>query len=182
VFAGTVSYTPAISVAGWSSPVARQAHNLKAAGSNPAPATKKYQYDQRHARRPPGRFLLVRTSCQRLVNVLRGPLKSRRRLLAEDVQRRGSLALRSNPILSWANSTHQLLELMVKVRSLCLPGRIRCVDGLHSRICICYPAHGIRTDLVIPQGPRRGETRRPRLACSFPKKSNRQGCLPRGFR
>jgi hypothetical protein len=28
--------------AGWSSPVARQAHNLKAAGSNPAPATKIY--------------------------------------------------------------------------------------------------------------------------------------------
>ena len=27
--------------AGWSSLVARQAHNLKAAGSNPAPATKK---------------------------------------------------------------------------------------------------------------------------------------------
>jgi hypothetical protein len=27
-------------LAGWSSPVARQAHNLKAAGSNPAPATK----------------------------------------------------------------------------------------------------------------------------------------------
>ena len=26
--------------AGWSSPVARQAHNLKVAGSNPAPATK----------------------------------------------------------------------------------------------------------------------------------------------
>src|SRR5215469_8887022 len=26
-------------IAGWSSPVARQAHNLKAAGSNPAPAT-----------------------------------------------------------------------------------------------------------------------------------------------
>ena len=31
-------------VAGWSSPVARQAHNLKAAGSNPAPATKKHKY------------------------------------------------------------------------------------------------------------------------------------------
>ncbi len=30
---------PIPSVAGWSSPVARQAHNLKAAGSNPAPAT-----------------------------------------------------------------------------------------------------------------------------------------------
>ena len=28
--------------AGWSSPVARQAHNLKAAGSNPAPATNPY--------------------------------------------------------------------------------------------------------------------------------------------
>ncbi len=30
---------PTLSVAGWSSPVARQAHNLKVAGSNPAPAT-----------------------------------------------------------------------------------------------------------------------------------------------
>jgi hypothetical protein len=29
--------------AGWSSPVARQAHNLKAAGSNPAPATSVYR-------------------------------------------------------------------------------------------------------------------------------------------
>jgi hypothetical protein len=28
--------------AGWSSPVARQAHNLKVAGSNPAPATKSF--------------------------------------------------------------------------------------------------------------------------------------------
>jgi hypothetical protein len=35
-------HVPATNVtgAGWSSPVARQAHNLKAAGSNPAPATK----------------------------------------------------------------------------------------------------------------------------------------------
>jgi hypothetical protein len=31
--------THVIPAAGWSSPVARQAHNLKAAGSNPAPAT-----------------------------------------------------------------------------------------------------------------------------------------------
>ena len=31
--------TPSEDDAGWSSPVARQAHNLKAAGSNPAPAT-----------------------------------------------------------------------------------------------------------------------------------------------
>ena len=29
-----------LSVAGWSSPVARQAHNLKVVGSNPTPATK----------------------------------------------------------------------------------------------------------------------------------------------
>lgn len=32
-------WTPSLVVAGWSSPVARQAHNLKVAGSNPAPAT-----------------------------------------------------------------------------------------------------------------------------------------------
>ena len=30
-------------IAGWSSPVARQAHNLKVVGSNPAPATKEKQ-------------------------------------------------------------------------------------------------------------------------------------------
>ena len=37
-----VTAFPGIAVtfgAGWSSPVARQAHNLKVAGSNPAPAT-----------------------------------------------------------------------------------------------------------------------------------------------
>ena len=28
-----------LSIAGWSSPVARQAHNLKVVGSNPTPAT-----------------------------------------------------------------------------------------------------------------------------------------------
>src|SRR5687768_1990222 len=39
--------------AGWSSPVARQAHNLKVAGSNPAPATK----SARPAKSPAG-FLL----------------------------------------------------------------------------------------------------------------------------
>ena len=30
---------PRLLIAGWSSPVARQAHNLKVVGSNPAPAT-----------------------------------------------------------------------------------------------------------------------------------------------
>src|SRR5277367_2713749 len=39
-------YRQPITVAGWSSPVARQAHNLKAAGSNPAPATKSSPLDQ----------------------------------------------------------------------------------------------------------------------------------------
>ena len=34
-----IAYCRLASDAGWSSPVARQAHNLKAAGSNPAPAT-----------------------------------------------------------------------------------------------------------------------------------------------
>ena len=41
------------SVAGWSSPVARQAHNLKAAGSNPAPATTAIELDT-----PPSRAAL----------------------------------------------------------------------------------------------------------------------------
>ena len=35
--------------AGWSSPVARQAHNLKAAGSNPAPATNTYRQTDTHS-------------------------------------------------------------------------------------------------------------------------------------
>jgi hypothetical protein len=38
--------------AGWSSPVARQAHNLKVTGSNPVPATR---YEKSPAR--PGFFL-----------------------------------------------------------------------------------------------------------------------------
>ncbi len=42
-FCSSKDYSTSKSIAvnaGWSSPVARQAHNLKAAGSNPAPATK----------------------------------------------------------------------------------------------------------------------------------------------
>ena len=35
----TRAYVQSFQIAGWSSLVARQAHNLKAAGSNPAPAT-----------------------------------------------------------------------------------------------------------------------------------------------
>ena len=39
--------------AGWSSPVARQAHNLKVAGSNPAPATKWSSITNSYIRRNP---------------------------------------------------------------------------------------------------------------------------------
>jgi CspA family cold shock protein len=39
-FVDRINRQSSLPSAGWSSPVARQAHNLKAAGSNPAPATK----------------------------------------------------------------------------------------------------------------------------------------------
>ena len=47
--------------AGWSSPVARQAHNLKVAGSNPAPATKFQNSfsDHRAPSTTPGPFAFV---------------------------------------------------------------------------------------------------------------------------
>src|SRR5438552_16282547 len=43
--------------AGWSSPVARWAHNPKVAGSNPAPATNQVAELDRGWRRPPPSFL-----------------------------------------------------------------------------------------------------------------------------
>ena len=49
------------SPAGWSSPVARQAHNLKVAGSNPAPATKITQVSQYLMGRPRGAALSFST-------------------------------------------------------------------------------------------------------------------------
>ena len=45
--------------AGWSSPVARQAHNLKVAGSNPAPATKITQVSQYLMGRPRGAAFFI---------------------------------------------------------------------------------------------------------------------------
>src|ERR1700722_7190257 len=45
--------------AGWSSPVARQAHNLKVIGSNPIPATKLDPVDQASRPRLPGFFVAV---------------------------------------------------------------------------------------------------------------------------
>ena len=58
--------------AGWSSPVARQAHNLKAAGSNPAPATKTLQHISflRSALR--GAFCVQQT-CQHSVGKTQAP-------------------------------------------------------------------------------------------------------------
>src|SRR4051794_22066850 len=51
------------SFAGWSSPVARQAHNLKVAGSNPAPATT--DGDEPPLASPAGRFLLLIVGSQK---------------------------------------------------------------------------------------------------------------------
>ncbi len=48
---GTTPDTPNTPNAGWSSPVARQAHNLKVVGSNPTPATKLSSHYQRLSRR-----------------------------------------------------------------------------------------------------------------------------------
>ena len=41
-----VSAEASLGAAGWSSPVARQAHNLKVVGSNPTPATTMLQGSQ----------------------------------------------------------------------------------------------------------------------------------------
>ena len=61
--------SPITTDAGWSSPVARQAHNLKVIGSNPIPATKirsKNQYDNSRIRhRPDGIFAYVNFSSAR---------------------------------------------------------------------------------------------------------------------
>ena len=56
--------------AGWSSPVARQAHNLKAAGSNPAPATNVYRKSP--WRKKPGAFSLSRPTRRFFDGVLLG--------------------------------------------------------------------------------------------------------------
>ena len=53
----------AISVAGWSSPVARQAHNLKVVGSNPTPATK--NINNHNALRPAFRGAFCCLACCR---------------------------------------------------------------------------------------------------------------------
>jgi hypothetical protein len=59
--------------AGWSSPVARQAHNLKAAGSNPAPATS----INCRAPGPKGRGLFSLRGVAKLSSLCRNSLKRR---------------------------------------------------------------------------------------------------------
>ena len=65
---------PFSAIAGWSSPVARQAHNLKAAGSNPAPATKPSSKPKSEKKAPdaraPGAFLRrgLRTRLRKQLN------------------------------------------------------------------------------------------------------------------
>ena len=61
-------------------------HNLKAAGSNPASATKNTKHYQRLQSRALRSAFVVPNSCQHLVNVYRGPL------------RRGPFACRALPI------------------------------------------------------------------------------------
>lgn len=51
--------------AGWSSPVARQAHNLKVAGSNPAPATNAHTYEHSHTSTASKRPQARRPTCPR---------------------------------------------------------------------------------------------------------------------
>src|SRR5579884_4530936 len=60
-------FLPVLCGAGWSSPVARQAHNLKVAGSNPAPATKFPKQDQRLRQTPRTRVRGVRLSTPQYV-------------------------------------------------------------------------------------------------------------------
>ena len=56
--------------AGWSSPVARQAHNLKVAGSNPAPATNITNFQKTLASNWPyfllSRYSLIQTYSKKL--------------------------------------------------------------------------------------------------------------------
>ena len=62
--------------AGWSSLVARQAHNLKVAGSNPAPATKKFHktntYERAYNLRVVGFSILVVLFCNIYCNFVSG--------------------------------------------------------------------------------------------------------------
>ena len=59
--------------AGWSSPVARQAHNLKVTGSNPVPATKSTERNVRAAKAvPPGTAFCVSKVISRSVCMQQG--------------------------------------------------------------------------------------------------------------
>jgi hypothetical protein len=63
--------------AGWSSPVARQAHNLKVTGSNPVPATKR----QQHNNASPSRLTAWRACVRSLADTPPRRLPARRRTM-----------------------------------------------------------------------------------------------------
>jgi hypothetical protein len=63
--------------AGWSSPVARQAHNLKVAGSNPAPATTETCKSFHSRRLPSSSSAHSARNLSRLASVSRTPLSIR---------------------------------------------------------------------------------------------------------
>ena len=58
--------------AGWSSPVARQAHNLKVIGSNPIPATKLSPVSQALGPYLPGFFMATARSLLRRLSIAKG--------------------------------------------------------------------------------------------------------------
>ena len=65
-------------VAGWSSPVARQAHNLKVTGSNPVPATKPtYPHTRPPRYTPQGDFCVCRSKPSAGSRPCRRPLSAR---------------------------------------------------------------------------------------------------------
>ena len=84
--------------AGWSSPVARQAHNLKVTGSNPVPATKSRHTDPAAPPSAAGSaFVRTRTGPERLIRFAVGPLPDSPSLAAQVRSPTGSLRLSSRP-------------------------------------------------------------------------------------
>ena len=99
---------PRLTTAGWSSPVARQAHNLKAAGSNPAPAT---NYIKPHESKISWGFL--RRGVEQLIYCTR-KLPARR--LNAPGQTRRWFMQHPQPVPGTANSPKSLLRAFRNVR------------------------------------------------------------------
>ena len=83
-------------IAGWSSPVARQAHNLKVVGSNPTPAT---NFENLGVHAPGFLFAPMNTPKPHRVYVIQNPAKQIYIGLSEDVFHR--LAQHNDGISKW---------------------------------------------------------------------------------